>query len=54
MYAYIPRVGWGNFGHFRFSFKQNGSTAGAASMDCISPLSSEIRAAVPSAFCSWI
>ena len=44
-----------NFGHFRFSLislKQNGLTAGAASMDCISPLPSEMSAAVPSAFCS--
>ena len=63
MYAYIPRVGWGNLGHcsnldhFRFSLislKQNGLTAGAASMDCISPLPSEMSAAVPSAFCSWM
>ena len=46
-----------NFGHFRFSLislKQNGLTAGAASMDCISPLPSEVSPAVPSAFCSWI
>ena len=46
-----------NFGHFRFSLislKQNGLTAGAASMDCISPLPSEMSPAVPSAFCSWI
>ena len=48
---------WGNFGHFRFSLislKQNGLTAGAARMDCICPLPSEMSAAVPSAFCSWI
>ena len=46
-----------NFGHFRFSLislKQNGLTAGAASMDCISPLPSEMSAAVPSAFCPWM
>ena len=50
---------WGNLGqrgnldHFRFSLislKQNGLTAGAASMDCISPLPSEMNSAVPSAF----
>ena len=42
---------WGNLGHFRFSFislKQNGLTAGTASMDCISPLPSEMSTAVPS------
>ena len=45
---------WGNLGHFRFSLislKQNGLTAGAASMDCISPLPSEMNVAVPSVFC---
>ena len=46
---------WGNLGHFWFSLispKQNGLTAGAASMDCISPLPREMSAVVPSAFCS--
>ena len=36
----------GNLGPFRFSFislKQNGLTAGAASMDCRSPLPSEMN-----------
>ena len=45
---------WGNLGHFGFSvisLTQNGLTAGAASMDCISPLPSEMNAAVPWAFC---
>ena len=48
---------WGNLGHLRFSLislKQNGLTAGAASMDCISPLPSEMTAVVPSAFWSWM
>ena len=54
---------WGNLGqrgnldHFRFSLislKQNGLTAGAASMDCISPLTSEMSTAVPSAFYFWM
>ena len=59
----IPRVGWGNLGQwgsfssFRFSLislKHNGLTAGAASMDCISLLPSEMSAAVPSSFHSCI
>ena len=47
---------WGNLGHFQFqliSLKQNGLTAGDASMDFISPLPSEISSAVPSAFWSY-
>ena len=63
MYAYIPRVRWGslgqwsNFSLFRFSLislKQKGLTAGAASMDRISPLPREMSVAVPSVFCSWM
>ena len=63
MYAYIPRMWWGNLGqwinldHFGFSLislKQNGLTAGAANMDCISPLPSEMSATIPSAFCTWM
>ena len=57
MSGYITSVGWGNLGHFRFlliSLKQNGLRAGAASMDCISPLSTEMSGVVPSAFCSWM
>ena len=48
---------WGNLGHFRFSLislKQNGLTTGAASMYCISPLTSEMSTAVPSAYCFWM
>ena len=48
---------WDNLGHFPFSlisFKQNGLIAGAASMDCISPLTSKMSAAVPSAVCYWM
>ena len=46
---------WGNLGHFRFSLislKKNGLTAGAANMHLISPLPSEMSAAVVSALCS--
>ena len=48
------RVRWGNLGqkgylgHFRFSL------SGTSSMDCISPLTSEMSAAVPSDFCPWM
>ena len=37
-----------------YIYIQNGLTAENASMDCISPLRSEMNAAVPSAFFSWI
>ena len=37
-----------------YVYIQNGLTAGNASMDCISPLRSEMNAAVPSAFFSSV
>ena len=57
IYAYIASVEWGNLGYFRFSLislKHNGLTVEAASIDCISPLPSEMSAAVSSAFSSWM
>ena len=47
----------GNLSHFWLSvisLKQNGLTAGAASMDYISPLRNEMTASVPSVSGSWI
>ena len=49
---------WGGVIWFTFIFvnfyEKNDLRAGAASMDCISPLHSEMSAAVPSAFCPWM
>ena len=45
---------WVTFDFLLISLKQNGLRAGAASMDCIIPLSTEMSGVVPSAFSSWM